>query len=140
MSRSNKARHGTKCTSWKDTVGASRSQVQARATTKQQRSQSERTSAKAELREELADVTPREPPVATLTPVRLKEIEIAAWLRGFASALYTLRRNGERSLVELLAKEHSVTIKDLQNADVFKHEIEALQEVLEKRLEDDECA
>jgi hypothetical protein len=52
MSRSNKARHGTQCKIWKDTVLASRSQKCAWTKTKQIKNQQERTRAKAELRKE----------------------------------------------------------------------------------------
>jgi len=46
MSRSNKARYGTSCKLWKDTVFGSRSQKQAWAKRKQIRAQQERARAK----------------------------------------------------------------------------------------------
>ena len=52
MSRSDKARHGTGCKLWKDTVLASRSQKRAWKKTKQLKGQQERTRAKAELLKE----------------------------------------------------------------------------------------
>lgn len=42
MSRSNKARYGTKCKHWKDTVYASRPQVRAYAKKKRRRARAER--------------------------------------------------------------------------------------------------
>jgi len=50
MSRSDKARYGTKCKVWKDTVYASNSQAKARANRKQVRSQQERARDKAKTR------------------------------------------------------------------------------------------
>jgi hypothetical protein len=54
MSRSDKARHGTTCKLWKDTVLASRSQKRAWAKRKQIRSQQERARAKVLTRQEQA--------------------------------------------------------------------------------------
>jgi len=48
MSRSNKARHGTTCKHWKDTVYASKCQVKAYAKKKRRRSRSERRRQKNE--------------------------------------------------------------------------------------------
>jgi hypothetical protein len=52
MARSNKARFGTNCALWKDTVLASRSQKRAWTKTKQIKNQQDRTRAKAALRKE----------------------------------------------------------------------------------------
>jgi hypothetical protein len=54
MSDSHKARHGTNCKTWKDTVYASRSQAQARSKRKKLRGQQERARSKATVREEKA--------------------------------------------------------------------------------------
>ena len=52
MSKSNKARFGQSCKTWKDTVFAARCQAQARAKRKQRLRGVVRTRAKAELRNE----------------------------------------------------------------------------------------
>jgi hypothetical protein len=53
MSKSNKARYGTNCTTWKDTVLASRSQKRAWSKRKQIRTQQDRAKAKATLHDEI---------------------------------------------------------------------------------------
>jgi hypothetical protein len=53
MSDSRKARHGTQCKTWKDTVYASRSQAQARSKRKKVRSQRDRARGKAQSRKEM---------------------------------------------------------------------------------------
>ena len=52
MSRSNKARYGTKCKHWKDTVYASRPQVRAYSKKKRRRSRAERRQQKQDLTQE----------------------------------------------------------------------------------------
>ncbi len=54
MSDSTKARYGTSCSLWKDTVRASRSQKRAWSRRKRIRAQEERSRAKAALRQEIA--------------------------------------------------------------------------------------
>jgi|HubBroStandDraft_1064217.scaffolds.fasta_scaffold234769_2 hypothetical protein len=51
MSDSRKARHGTRCKHWKDTVHASRAQSRARSKRKRVRSQRERAQRSEALRE-----------------------------------------------------------------------------------------
>lgn len=53
MSRSNKARYGTKCRWWKDTVYASRCQVRAYSKKKRRRARQERRKAGVEARKEV---------------------------------------------------------------------------------------
>jgi len=53
MSHSNKARHGTTCKTWKDTVYASRSQAQARSKRKKRAAQQKRAQSKAVARKEV---------------------------------------------------------------------------------------
>lgn len=53
MSRSNKARHGTRCQRWKDTVLASRAQAAAWSTRKRIETQRERARDKRRLRDDL---------------------------------------------------------------------------------------
>lgn len=55
MSKSHKARHGTRCKYWKDTGLNSRSQKRAWSKTKQRTRQRDRTRAKASLRAEAMD-------------------------------------------------------------------------------------
>jgi len=55
MSDSHKARHGTNCKHWKDTVLASRSQKRAWTKTKQIQNQRKRTNAKLALKEKPDD-------------------------------------------------------------------------------------
>jgi hypothetical protein len=55
MSKSNKARHGTHCKTWKDTVYASRCQAQARSKRKHRLHGALRTRAKAEAQEQIND-------------------------------------------------------------------------------------
>lgn len=59
MSKSNKARHGMRCKSWKDTGFNSRSQKRAWSKTKQRKRQLDRTRAKASLRAEVTGATGR---------------------------------------------------------------------------------
>lgn len=54
MSRSDKARHGTACKFWKDSVLASRSQKRAWSKRKQLRAQQDRARGKATLHDEIA--------------------------------------------------------------------------------------
>jgi hypothetical protein len=53
MSRSNKARNGTRCKRWKDTVLGSRSQKRAWSKRKQIKNHQDRARGKAETRDEV---------------------------------------------------------------------------------------
>jgi hypothetical protein len=55
MSKSNKARFGTKCKVWKDTVFASRSQKRALTKRKRRQAQQERSRAKAATRKDVGE-------------------------------------------------------------------------------------